>query len=395
MILGMSIAVLSGLVLIPVFVLALEIMLSLVPQKRGLKESEILVARPRIAVLIPAHNEEAVISGTLARVQTQLKKTDILLVVADNCEDKTADIASKSGAIVLVRSDPVKRGKGFALDYGVDHLSQISPDIVIIVDADCLIGPGLIEQISELAISENRPVQALYLMENCDPSPALSKRLAEFAWRVKNFARPLGLKIMGMPCQLMGSGMAIPFKLLNGVKLGSSNIVEDMQLGIDLTVAGFPPVFYPEVTVTSQFPESTQAAESQRKRWEHGHISTILSKVPGLFTKSIMNRDVRLFLLALDLMVPPLTLLAVFVSITFVASGLALLTGVVEVAFYLSTITLLLFICSVLVAWLGYGRNLLSLREIMILPVKMIMKLPLYLQFIVNRQKKWIRTDRE
>ena len=272
MLIAVLVTLFAGVVAIPVFVFALEIILALVAHKRGFKEGEILLSRPKIAVLVPAHNEEATISLTLEGICAQLRKTDKLIVVADNCEDKTADIAKKSGAIVLERFDIVNKGKGFALDFGVQFLAESSPDVVIFIDADCIIGPDLIDHVSTLSVSKNRPIQALYLMKNRVTSPALSKRLAEFAWRIKNHARPLGLKLIGLPCHLMGSGIAIPMQQLCTVNLASANIVEDVQLGIDLTAAGYPPVYCPEVEVTSYFPDSEGAARSQRKRWEHGHI---------------------------------------------------------------------------------------------------------------------------
>ena len=393
--LEMFFAVLAGCVALPVLVLTMEIALSLVARKRIVPKKEIFLSRPSIAVLVPAYNEGAVISQTLAEINAQLRETDKLLVVADNCDDNTAEIAKISGAIVLERVDPEKRGKGFALDHGIQFLAQNPPDVVIIVDADCAIGPELIEYISVLSVFENRPVQALYLMKSEDLNPPFSKRIAEFAWRVKNHVRPLGQKFLGMPCQLMGTGMAIPFKQLIKVKFDCTNIVEDMQLGIDLTSAGYPPLFCPEVRVTSQFPDARHATDSQRRRWEHGHLGMIIGQAPAILMKSIAHKNMSLFVLTLDLIIPPLTLLAILVLLIFGVSIAAMLVGDVYVAFYLSGITLILFVASVFVAWMGYGRNLLSFREILLSPIKIILKIPFYLQFIANRQKKWIRTDRD
>src|SRR5689334_13809102 len=51
--------------------------------------------RPRIAVLVPAHDEETGIAATLLSIQAQLRPGDHLVVVADNCQDKTASVASQ------------------------------------------------------------------------------------------------------------------------------------------------------------------------------------------------------------------------------------------------------------------------------------------------------------
>ena len=78
--------------------------------------------RPPVAVLVPAHNESSGLLPTLANIQSQLLPGDRLLVVADNCSDDTAALARAAGAEVVERNDPTRRGKGYALDWGVQHL---------------------------------------------------------------------------------------------------------------------------------------------------------------------------------------------------------------------------------------------------------------------------------
>ena len=94
-------------------------------------------SRSRLAVLVPAHDEGAVLLQTIADIQMQLRPGDRLLVVADNCADDTAGIARAAGAEVVERHDPDKRGKGYALDFGIRHLALDPPEVVIIIDADC------------------------------------------------------------------------------------------------------------------------------------------------------------------------------------------------------------------------------------------------------------------
>src|SRR5258707_3170948 len=75
--------------------------------------------RGTVAVLIAAHDEAKGILATLNDIKPQLRPTDRLLVVADNCTDDTDAIAASGGAEVTVRSDPSKIGKGHALDWGM------------------------------------------------------------------------------------------------------------------------------------------------------------------------------------------------------------------------------------------------------------------------------------
>src|SRR5712675_1980254 len=89
----------------------------------------------RTIVLIPAHNEGAGILPTIRDIQAQLGLNDSILVVADNCTDDTAAIVQAAGVEVIVRADPVRRGKGYALEFGVRHMRPNPPDVVVIMDA--------------------------------------------------------------------------------------------------------------------------------------------------------------------------------------------------------------------------------------------------------------------
>ena len=131
--------VLSGLVLVPVLVLSVQVAKALtVPADLS---DEVFEKSTKIAVLIPAHNEESVISETIKALKSQLNSGDQLLLVADNCTDNTASIARDQGAEVLERVDPENRGKGYALSFGINHLkdSGNTPEVVIVIDADCIV----------------------------------------------------------------------------------------------------------------------------------------------------------------------------------------------------------------------------------------------------------------
>jgi len=293
----------AALLSIPVTVLSLEILAALaVPESRE-SPPEAPNKRRRIGVIVPAHNESSGLLPTLADLRAQLLPSDRLVVVADNCTDDTATVASLAGAEVIERRDQLRVGKGYALDLGLRHLQLDPPDIVIVIDADCRVGERAIDLLALACASTGLPAQALYLMTS--PQPAtINHQVAEFAWRVKNWVRPLGLKALGLPCQLMGTGMAIPWEALRAVDLANGWIVEDLKLGLDLAQARYPVGFYPSARVTSEFASSATAAQTQRTRWEQGHIQTIFSLAPRLLLNAITKRNWKLLALTLDLAVP-------------------------------------------------------------------------------------------
>ena len=347
-----------------------------------------------LAVLIPAHNESSGLLPTLEDIKRQLRPGDRLLVVADNCTDDTAAVAAAAGAEVIERRDPARRGKGYALDYGIRHLSAAPPDILIMIDADCRIAVNAIPQLAGLCAVTDRPVQALYLMA-APANSRINHQVAEFAWRVKNWLRPLGLWALGLPCQLMGTGMAFPWDVIRSVDLANGWLVEDLKLGLDLTSQGHPPLFCPSALVSSQFGSSAKAARTQRERWERGHISMILTTAPQLFYRAVTTGNWSLLALTLDLMVPPLSLLAMLIVGIVMITAVCALLGFSLWPFIVGAAALATFVLAAFLAWLKCGRDVVPIGTVLSVPLYILGKLGLYRIKIFNKtDPQWVRTDR-
>lgn len=378
---------------IPVAILFVQVFNSL--RVTGVAYTPKLLKNISFAILIPAHNEEDVIEKTLLSVKAQVSENDRILVVADNCTDNTKDIANGLNVEVVIRSNKHQIGKGYALEFGIDYLStsELKPDVLVIMDADCLVTKGEIKNLAVKSNELNRPAQALYLMHSPNNS-GIGTKMAEFAWLVKNLVRPLGYKNLKLPCQLTGSGMAFPWSIVDSGKFKNANIVEDLKLGIDYTIEGYPPVFFPELTVSSCFPVEISGKKSQRKRWEHGHLTTIIRQVPRLAAQSIVKRNFNCMALAADLFVPPLALLSLLLIIlNTICIGYALMEGGI-LPFVVSLGILTFFCIEVLVAWHFFGRKILSAKQLLYVPVYILKKVPLYLTFLVKRQVQWVKTTR-
>ena len=379
------------LVLLPAAVLFAEVLLAVTHRDEMLmKEGK----RGRIAVVMPAHDEASIIGETLHSILPQLTVSDRLLVVEDNCSDDTAIIAAAEGADVIVRTDPTKRGKSYALDFAIRHLELDRPDVVIIIDADCNVATSSVDRLARLCARTARPTQALYLMR-APENARITARIAEFAWTVKNQVRPAGLGRLGLPCQLMGTGMAFPWSCISTATLASGHIVEDLKLGIDLARAGTPPLFCPGALVTSNFPTSSAGIHSQRTRWEHGHLSVILAEAPRMFLDSLVSRNPDLMALAVDLTVPPLALLTLLVGAVWIASAALYVLARARFPIVISSVAGALLALSVLLSWIGYGRRIISLGELALVGVYVLWKIPLYVRFFVARQLDWVRSKRD
>jgi cellulose synthase/poly-beta-1,6-N-acetylglucosamine synthase-like glycosyltransferase len=390
-----SLTALVFLLAIPVTAFFLEVIAAVALRQTDCPGPPSMDSRSRIAVLVPAHNESTGLLSTLADIKLQLRTCDRLVVVADNCVDDTAAVAVAAGAEVVARNDPDRKGKGYALAWGLGHISADPPDIVIIVDADCRLTASTIDQLAAACAMTHRPIQALNLMVSSDESP-INSRVAEFAWRVRNFVRPLGLRALNLPCQLMGTGMAFPWDVIRSADLASGLIVEDLKLGLDLAQAGNSPVFYPFATVTSDFPFSVKGVQSQRLRWEQGHVAMILTATPRLISAAIRQANLDLLALAIDMAVPPLSLLGMLVMSIWVITLLATLLGVSSsAAMFVVSASLVEFIGAVFVCWLKFGRDILPPRAVLSIFSYVFGKFPIYRNILLRKSgSEWIRTDR-
>lgn len=385
---------LACLVALPCLVVVVQIFLALGRQPRPAIPTFAQAQRPRIAVLMPAHDEAAGIAASIGAVLSQLGKSDRLLVVADNCTDATALVSRGAGAQVVERDDPLRRGKGYALAFGVDALASDPPAVVVVVDADCLVTTGSLERLGRAAMAYDRPIQALYLM-HAPINASAGARVAEFAWVVRNHLRPLGWQRLGAPCQLMGSGMAFPWHVLRRVSLASAELVEDLRLGFDLAMAGFPPSFCPGALVTSEFPLQSEAASLQRTRWEHGHVMLLLGMGPRVLWRGFRTGHIELVAMTLDLCVPPLVAL-------LLADGFCVIGGLVLglaaghwAAAVVSSLAGVALATALIAAWWAYGRSILDGKDLRQLPAYIVAKLPIYAKLLRSRQVDWVRTRRD
>lgn len=385
---------LSILVLLPIATFCIECLAAVLLRKRLTTDVDTTV-RPRAAVLIPAHNEQLVIEQTLGTILSPhcRMSSDRVLVVADNCDDQTADLARCAGAEVVVRIDPAHRGKGYALDAGVQAMRSNPPDVVVVIDADCLASPQTIETLASVAWRTQRPVQALNLTDR-NPAAGPIQAVSLLGNRFTNMIRPLGLRALGVPCRLMGTGMAIPWRLADNVQLAGGSLVEDMQLGIDLALQGHLTLFCPDARVTSGLPQADRAFVSQRTRWEHGHLRTAAAQIPPLLAAALSRRSWPLLGLALDLSIPPLTLLVALWLCAAILAGVAAGLGASWLPLALLAAGGVAMAATLGMGWAVFCRRQVPLGAFAAVPLYMLRKLPIYAGLIFRRQHAWVRTER-
>ena len=171
--------------------------------------------------------------------------------------------------------------------------------------------------------------------------------------------------------------------------------MEDLKLGLDLALAGYPAVFCPFPCVRSEFPQTVESERRQRQRWEQGHIIAIATMVPRLIFLAAAQANLDLLALALDAAVPPLSLLVMLVTLVLAVAGLATIFGVSPAAISISLMSFVALVGGVFLSWAKYGRDILQPRSILLIFPYVLRKLPLYVRILLRKLNfEWIRTDR-
>lgn len=367
---------------IPCLILAIECALGIRASGRRSDPAD----APSFAVLIPAHDEVSGIHHILAAVRAQLRGCDRMLVVADNCTDATAAIARAAGAEVVKRRDPARRGKAYALAFGREALRGHPCNVVIILDADCVPAPGALARLA--AASRTQVTQGAYLLHPPADAGAMV-RVSCFAFLVKNLIRQRGLDRASGLALLQGSGMGFPWRTFDTLALETPSLVEDLELGLDLLLAGHRVRFADDARFWGMA-GSQRATVGQRRRWEHGMIATSAGYVPRLIRAGA--RRPSLLMVAADLLVPP-TASLVAASVAIAVMLLALTGFSMPVIVLLTTLALLTI--ALATAWWREGRGILPARYLMRLPGYIGWKLPILAQFVTRRERRWLRTSRE
>ncbi len=240
--------------------------------------------KPGIAILVPAHNEEAMVGATIESLLTSATTETEVIVIADNCTDATAAIAREAGATVLERSDATQRGKNYALDFAIRLLGMRAepPQIVAVVDADTLVSQNFA---TAIASAIGRGADAVQVYYRAPASSGSLGRIRRLALALAHWSRPLGASRLDLGTTLKGNGMAFSWATArNGI--GGRGITEDAAFTLDLAQRGIAVRFEPGAWVEGFMAESYTDARVQDDRWERGRR--------GLFGQAVSTAVQRL-----------------------------------------------------------------------------------------------------
>jgi cellulose synthase/poly-beta-1,6-N-acetylglucosamine synthase-like glycosyltransferase len=344
-------------------------------------------------IIVPAHDEAAGIGKTIASLQ-RLDWPDTryrIVVVADNCTDTTAAVSRDTGATVLERLDSTRRGKGYALEHAFTWSRSAGlADAVVVVDADSVVSPNLLESFAARIEAGACALQAHYGVLNAAES--WRTRLMAIALGSIHKLRSRARELLGVSCGIRGNGWCVTHALLDKVPYRCFSLTEDVEFGVELGLAGNRVAYCDESHVNGEMVSSEQASRSQRQRWEGGRIGLIRDMVPALMRAAVARRSLICLDLALDLLVLPLSYVVVNVVAIIAISAfnpdgfrtILLTVGLVDL------LALALYVCR---GWRLSGIGIEGFWDLMRAPFFLFWKL-LIIRFH-PKPNAWIRTKRE
>ncbi len=347
-------------------------------------------ARRRFVMLIPARDEERRLPRLLASIEALDYPRDLVsvLVIADNCTDGTAALARAWGAIVCERNDLERVGKGYAIDFGLRQIRD-SYDALVVIDGDCTVSANLLTAFNRRLDAGDEAVQAYYTMSASGGSSTQAVR--GLALALVHLVRPLGKRRIGASAGLKGSGMCFSRRVITDSGWQAFGLAEDIEQHNRLLRRGFRVGFARAAVVSGAAPDSLGDARGQHRRWEAGRLAAMRHDAISLLADGLRLRSMPRFDAGVELLIPPLSIVAAALTSLFIA-GVLMNSALVWGSAAVGLASLAAYLLAGL--WLqGLGWRT-TFWSIAMIPGYACWKLAVYAQSIAARPVRWEQTRR-
>ena len=234
----------------------------------------------RYAVLIAARNEESVISGLLdsLRAQTYDMSLVTVFVAADNCTDSTAAIARAHGAVVYERFNQLNVGKGYALDFLLQHIGADYPagfDGYFVFDADNILAPDYIERMNEM-FSNGHEIVTSYRNSKNFGGNWISAGYALWFLRESRYLNGARTRL-GSSAAVGGTGFLFSQRILNESHGWRFYLLtEDIEFSVYHILRGEKIAICESAVLYDEQPTDFRQSCRQRLRWAKGYVQVFL-----------------------------------------------------------------------------------------------------------------------
>jgi cellulose synthase/poly-beta-1,6-N-acetylglucosamine synthase-like glycosyltransferase len=368
--------------------------IALLPWRR--RRTALTTGRSNFAIVIPAHNEETVLSSTLASLEQVDYPRDRLhvVVVADRCDDGTASLARSYGAEALERRDG-RPGKGSAIAYAVDYLRQVghSFDALVIVDADTVVDRSCFAAFDEALRSGCEVQQGYNTLSN--PWESSFTRIIAVTSVLRNRFFYNGKERLGVSSMLSGTGMCFSRRIIETYGWTALSVGEDWECSVSLLLNGEKIHFNAGARVMARESSRFAQAGPQRLRWASGRHGVAVASAMKLFKAGIRQRRPELWDAAFTIVAPPYSVQATLAFLCLVASWLLSAGGASSLLFPWSVVLTGLLAGYFAVGLAATEAPLRALLGIIVIPVFLPWRTAIEILGLIGYgRRRWVRTSR-
>ena len=239
-----------------------------------------------VTVLIPAHDEEVSLPGTLASLVAQSHRPERIIVVADNCTDSTVDVARHAGVEVVESVDNTHKKAGALNQVLARLLPELGDnDIVMVMDADTRLDDGFLEA-AVARLTADRALMAIGGLFYGEEGAGLlgqfqRNEYIRYAREMKrrrgrvfvltgtaSLFRPRALRTVAD-----SRGTSIPGTA--GDVYDTAALTEDNEVTIALKSLGALMISPDQCTVVTEVMPTWSALWAQRLRWQRGALENL------------------------------------------------------------------------------------------------------------------------
>ena len=237
---------------------------------------------PRMAVLIPARDESAVIAGLFESLKNQTMSVNPadVYVIAESQDDPTVKLAEQYRHQVIVRTDLSRQCKGAALD---EALKQILPDhdydVYFIFDADNILAPDYFEKMCASYQVGYEIATGYRNMKNNNTNviAAVSGLTFSMINTMSNHER----SEHGANIVISGTGYYVDGKLIEEWQgWPFQSLTEDYELSLYATLHGVSTYYNERATFYDEQPTTYRQTVAQRVRWVKGYFTARKKYIP-------------------------------------------------------------------------------------------------------------------
>ena len=223
----------------------------------------------RFIIALPANNEESVIGNLIKslKMQDYDKSLFDIYVIADNCTDKTAEVARENGVIVYERFDETKKTKGYALNWFLDKMKDKKDDYdaLLVFDADNLVDKNFLNVMNKKLCQGEVLVQGYRDIKN--PTDTwVSGGYAIFYWTMNRLYH-LARYNMGLSPLINGTAFMVKWDLLIDEGWNTKTLTEDIEFALINISKGVKLGWAKDAIVYDEQPLTFKQSWKQRERW--------------------------------------------------------------------------------------------------------------------------------